>query len=67
MTMEGKHSEWRVSSNPVAGKLFYQVYRIRDANKPDCSGNRETRGGYYESKADAVRLADLLNSEGDQP
>ena len=62
----GQHSEWRVSSNPVAGKMFYQVYRIRDVERIDHSGNRETRGGLYESRQDAEKLAALLNSEGDK-
>lgn len=56
-------SEWRVSSNPVAGKTFYQVYRIRDIDAVDHSGNRETRGGLYESRIDAEKLAATLNAE----
>ena len=61
-----KPSEWRVSSNPVAGKTFYQVYRIRNVNGIDHSGNRETRGGLYESRMDAEKLAATLNEEGDK-
>lgn len=56
-------SEWRVSCNPVAGKTFYQVYRIRDLDEVDHSGNRETRGGLYEHREDAERLAATLNAE----
>lgn len=56
-------SEWRVSCNPVAGKTFYQVYRIRDIDAIDHSGNRETRGGLYESRIDAEKLAATLNAE----
>lgn len=55
--------EWKVSSNPIGGKTFYQVYRIRDIDAVDHSGNRETRGGLYESRLDAERLADTLNAE----
>lgn len=55
-------SEWRVTSNPVAGKMLYGVYRIRDLSQPDHSGNRETRG-YWETKAEAEKLAKTLNEE----
>lgn len=57
-------SEWRVSSNPISGRTFYGVYRIRDINDIDHSGNRETRGGWYETREEAERLADKLNEEG---
>ncbi|MBQ3281533.1 MAG: hypothetical protein IJH41_03895 [Eubacterium sp.] len=49
-------------TNPVAGKTFYGVYRIRDLNAPDHSGNRETRG-YYETRKEAEALARRLNTE----
>lgn len=57
-----RQSEWRVSTNPIAGKTFYQVYRIRDLSEPDHSGNRETRG-CYETEEEAERLAAALNAE----
>lgn len=60
-----KQSEWRVSTNPVAGKTFYGVYRIRDLNAADHSGNRETRG-YYETREEAEKLAAALNAEEDR-
>lgn len=61
--LENKNpSEWKVSSNPVAGKTFYQVYRVRDIDAVNHSGNRETRG-LYESYEDAKKLADTLNAE----
>ena len=56
-------SEWRVSSNPIAGRTFYGVYRVRDINDIDHSGNRETRGGWYETREEAERLAETLNEE----
>lgn len=58
-----QHSEWKISSNIVAGKKFYQVYRLRDVNETDHSGNRETRGGLYESRLDAEKLAEVLNRD----
>lgn len=65
MTMTNKNpSEWRVSSNPIAGRMFYGVYRLRDVDEIDHSGNRETRGGWYETREEAERLAETLNEEG---
>ena len=34
-------SEWRVTCNDIGGELFYGVYRLRDLNEIDHSGNRE--------------------------
>lgn len=35
-----------------------------DINDIDNSGNRETRGGWYETREEAERLAETLNEEG---
>lgn len=56
-------STWKVTANPIAGKMFYGVYRIRDIEAPDHSGNRETRGGWYETQEEAEALARRLNTE----
>ena len=56
-------SEWRVSSNLIAGRKLYGVYRIRDINEPDHSGNRESRGELYEAREEAEVLAERLNEE----
>ena len=56
-------SKWKVSSNPVAGKIMYQVHRIKDANEVDHSGNREYAGELVEDKAEAQALAARLNKE----
>lgn len=34
-------SEWRVTSNYIGGEWFYGVYRLRDLDEIDHSGNRE--------------------------
>ena len=60
------HSSWKISTNIVAGRELYQVYRIINVNEPDHSGNRETRGGLYESRIDAEKLAATLNAEGEK-
>lgn len=57
-------SEWRVSSYQIAGRTFYVVYRVRDINDIDHSGNRETRGGWYYTRGEAERFAEKLNEEG---
>lgn len=56
-------SEWRVYASPIAGSIFYGVYRLRDINAADHSGNREVRRGLFETRDEAERLADMLNEE----
>lgn len=55
-------SKWKVTSNPVAGKTLYAVYRTIDMSKTDHSGNREMAGGYIESRETAQIVADTLNA-----
>lgn len=68
-------SEWRVTCNYIGGERFYGVYRLRDLDEIDHSGNRE----YVDdrimraferimhckldtaSPIDMVAVADLLN------
>ena len=42
-------SEWKVTSNPINGKTMYAVYRLKDINAVDHSGNREFAGGWTDS------------------
>jgi len=56
-------SEWRVSTNFFGCARKYIVYRIRDIDKIDHSGNREYRGHYRENYDEAKALADKLNEE----
>lgn len=56
-------SEWKVTSNMIDGKKIYGVYRTRDVNEVDHSGNRETRGGYMVNREEAAALAEILNRE----
>lgn len=55
-------SKWRVSSNGWGEDKTYQVYRRIDVNATDHSGNRENRGGVFDSKAEAQAYADKLNA-----
>lgn len=68
-------SEWRVTSNYVCGGLVYNVYRLRDLDEIDHSGNREyvdyrimraiermiQRKLDTATPIDMVAVADLLN------
>ncbi len=63
MEKQIKPSLWRIDTKVVAGKRFYQVYRLIDEHRTPTDGNRETRGGYYESYRDAEALARRLNTE----
>lgn len=56
-------SKWKVTANPVGGKMWYAVYRIRDIDEVDHSGNREYVGGYVEDRQEAEDLADFMNKE----
>lgn len=69
-------SEWRVSCNYVCGDRFYNVYRLRDRDAIDHSGNRECvddrimralgrlmqRELDTATPVDMVAVADLLNA-----
>lgn len=57
--MTGK---WNVTSNPIGGDIMYAVYRLRDINAVDHSGNRELATGYMESREDAEKIAAELNA-----
>jgi len=56
-------SEWRVSSNFINDVKMYIVYRIRNTEEVDHSGNRENHGEYTEDRQEAVAVADRLNAE----
>ena len=56
--------KWRVAHNYVPGTGdFWQVYRLKSVCAVDHSGNREYKGGLFDSEADAQRYADELNRE----
>ena len=57
-------SEWKVSSQYIDGKIYYQVYRLIDTDATDHSGNRETQQGLYEDKKVAEKMAKYLNMIG---
>ena len=57
-------SMWRVIERPVAGRIFYQAYRLLDVCADNTAENRETWGGFYTTRKEAEDIADRLNKEG---
>ena len=56
-------SEWRFLIRKLAGKMVYQVYRLKDMNTVDDYDNREHTGGILHDKREAMALAERLNKE----
>ena len=54
-------SRWRTMPVEVAGRTFYQVYRLYDVCADNTKKNRETRDGYYDTQKEANALAEKLN------
>lgn len=57
-------SEWRVTKNPVMGDTPYGIYRLRDTEAVNHSGNRESRSGWYANRSEAEAVAEGLNEDG---
>ena len=45
----------------MAGERLYIVYRLRNEQEIDHSGNREYGSDYMKDKAEAQKIADKLN------
>lgn len=59
-------SEWKVASLRLGNdEMAYQVYRLRNIDVVDHSGNREWVGELFETKAEARALADEMNRRDD--
>ena len=58
-------SEWRVTTNIIGGVKKYGVYRIRDTNEVDHSGNREELDRWFDERELAQIYADSMNEEGE--
>ena len=54
---------WKVTSNLINGKTMYAVYRLKDVNEVDHSGNREFAGGYVEDRLTVEIAAEHLNEK----
>lgn len=57
-------SKWQVSSQYINGEEIFQVYRLRNVNEVDHSGNREYFAGTFDNEAAAQAVADKLNEDG---
>ena len=54
-------SEWRVMKQYAGGEYYWRVYRIRDLEQTDHSGNREIIDTIFKSAEQAHKKADELN------
>ena len=54
-------SEWRVTSNLIAGEKCYSCYRLKDTDAVDHSGNRGELGRWFVKKETAQVVADQMN------
>ncbi|QOV18939.1 hypothetical protein INP51_13240 [Blautia liquoris] len=61
--MKGK---WEVTAQFIADTQMYAVYRLRDVDAVDHSGNREYAGGYVTDRAEAEFVAERLNAEDEE-
>lgn len=59
-------SEWKVSSQHINGMKLYSVYRLKDIDEVDHSGNRETHSGFFEDRKSAEDYAAQLNEGGNK-
>jgi hypothetical protein len=55
--------KWKVTYQYIGNKKMYAVYRLRDVNAVDHSGNREYAGGWTENREAAEVVADQLNEK----
>ena len=62
--MEEMKSEWKVAKNPIGqDEYVYTVYRIRDTEAPDHSGNRETYDCYISEEVARLKAGELNRRE----
>ncbi len=55
--------EWKVTCNIFNGEKQYAVYRLRNVEEVDHSGNREFATSYMNDKAEAEEKARKFNAE----
>lgn len=54
---------WKVTSNVIDGKKMYAIYRLKDVNEVDQSGNREIAGEYVEDRLTVEIAAEYMNEK----
>ncbi len=57
------YSKWDYTANPVGGEMLYSVFRLKDKDSIDYSGNREYPIPYVEDKEICIKIAERLNAE----
>lgn len=57
-------SEWRITHQYAGGEKYIRVYRMRDKDGIDHSGNREYLRDIYETDEEAQKVVDEMNSYG---
>ncbi len=55
-------SEWRIAHQAAGGEIYIRVYRLRDINTIDHSGNREYLRQIFETDEEAQKVVDEMNS-----
>ena len=61
-------NRWKISSDYIFGRKFYQVYRLRDINEVDHSGNREVWPKVFNTKEEArAALHEYAREHGLKP
>ena len=60
-------SAWRFLIRKLAGKIVYQVYRLKNMNAVDDYDNREYAGDILHNKREAMALAGRLNAKEKAP
>lgn len=53
--------KYKVTSQYIGDEKMFAVYRSKDTDAVDHSGNRELATGYMSNKEEANRVAELLN------
>lgn len=61
--VENLKSKWMVTSQYIDDIPHFAVYRLRNINEIDHSGNREYYGGYTPDEDEAEALANKLNEK----
>lgn len=56
-------SEWRVTSNIIDGEKRYGIYRLRDKDAVDHSGNREELDRWFDDRELAEDVCRIMNEE----
>lgn len=54
-----KNNKWGITSNYLGNKQMYRVFRLKDVNEVDHSGNREYATGYITIEEAEAKMKEL--------